>query len=146
MNKRMVLSAFADEYADNLIEQCQELNNLGISYMEMRGVNGKNVSVLSKTEVREAKKVLADYGIKVSSIGSPLGKIKLDGDLDGHLETAKRVLETANELGAKNIRKFSFYTIGITATNSCYYHLLTSNKASTITNSISYINIFNKRN
>ena len=109
MNKRMVLSAFADEYADNLIEQCQELNNLGISYMEMRGVNGKNVSVLSKTEVREAKKVLADYGIKVSSIGSPLGKIKLDGDLDGHLETAKRVLETANELGAKNIRMFSFY-------------------------------------
>lgn len=109
MNKRMVLSAFADEYADNLIEQCQELNNLGISYMEMRGVNGKNVSVLSKTEVREAKKVLADYGVKVSSIGSPLGKIKLDGDLDGHLETAKRVLETANELGAKNIRMFSFY-------------------------------------
>lgn len=109
MNKRMVLSAFADEYADNLIEQCQELNNLGISYMEMRGVNGKNVSVLSKMEVREAKKVLADYGVKVSSIGSPLGKIKLDGDLDGHLETAKRVLETANELGAKNIRMFSFY-------------------------------------
>ena len=109
MNKRMVLSAFADEYADNLIEQCQALNNFGVSYMEMRGVNGKNVSVLSKTEVREAKKVLADYGIKVSSIGSPLGKIKLDGDLDGHLETAKRVLETANELGSKNIRMFSFY-------------------------------------
>ncbi|MBR2023704.1 MAG: sugar phosphate isomerase/epimerase [Clostridia bacterium] len=109
MNKRMVLSAFADEYADNLIEQCQELNNLGISYMEMRGVNGKNVSVLSKTEVREAKKVLADYGVKVSSIGSPLGKLKLDSDLVGHLETAKRVFETANELDAKNIRIFSFY-------------------------------------
>ena len=60
MNKRMVLSAFADEYADNLIEQCQALNNFGVSYMEMRGVNGKNVSVLSKTEVREAKKVLVD--------------------------------------------------------------------------------------
>ena len=109
MNKRMVLSAFADEYADNLIEQCQALNYFGVSYMEMRGVNGKNVSVLSKTEVREAKKVLADYGVKVSSIGSPLGKLKLDGDLVGHLETAKRVFETANELDTKNIRIFSFY-------------------------------------
>ena len=105
----MLISAFSDEYTDGLTEQCQALNNFGISYMEMRGVNGKNVSVLTKEEVKEAKKVLADYGIKVSSIGSPLGKIKLDGDLSGHLETAKRVFETANELGAKNIRIFSFY-------------------------------------
>lgn len=105
----LTLSAFSDEYADNLQEQCQALNSFGIAYMEMRGVNGKNVSALTKTEVSEAKKVLADYGVKASAIGSPLGKIKLDGDIDGHLETAKRVFETANELGAKNIRMFSFY-------------------------------------
>ena len=63
--------------------------------MEMRGVNGKNVSTLTKEEVREAKAVLNDYAIKVSSIGSPLGKMKLDGDIAGHIETAKRVFETA---------------------------------------------------
>ena len=107
--KKFFLSAFADEYAENLVEQCEALNRFGITYMEMRGVNGKNVSTLTKAEVNEAKKVLADYGIKVSSIGSPLGKIKLDGDTEAHLETAKRVFETANELGAKNIRCFSFY-------------------------------------
>ena len=106
---KLTISAFSDEYADSLQEQCQALNGFGISYMEMRGVNGKNVSTLTKEEVREAKKVLADYAIKVSSIGSPLGKIKLDGDIAGHLETARRVFETANELGAKNIRMFSFY-------------------------------------
>ena len=77
--------------------------------MEMRGVNGKNVSTLTKEEVAQAKGVLNDYGIKVSSIGSPLGKIKLDGDITAHLETAKRVFDTANELGASNIRVFSFY-------------------------------------
>jgi sugar phosphate isomerase/epimerase len=38
-----------------------------------------------------------------------LGKIKIDGDLKGHLETAIRVFETANELGAKYIRMLSFY-------------------------------------
>ena len=106
---KLFLSAFSDEYAEDLKAQCQALNGFGIGYMEMRGVNGKNVSTLSKAEVKETKSILKDYGIKVSSIGSPLGKIKLDGDLNGHLETAKRLFETANELGAKNIRMFSFY-------------------------------------
>ncbi len=107
--KRLILSAFSDEYADGLKEQCEALNGFGISYMEMRGVDGKNVSTLTKAEVKQAKSVLNEYGIKVSSIGSPLGKIKLDGDISAHLETAKHVFETANELGAKNIRMFSFY-------------------------------------
>ena len=105
----LILSAFSDEYADGLVEQCRALNSFGISYMEMRGVNGKNVSTLTKAEVLDAKRILSDYGIKVSSIGSPLGKIKLDGDVAAHLEMAKRVFETANELGAKYIRMFSFY-------------------------------------
>ena len=95
----LILSAFSDEYVDSLVEQCKALNSFGITYMEMRGVNGKNVSTLTKEEVLEAKRMLLDYGIKVSSIGSPLGKIKLDGDVEGHLETAKRVFDTANELG-----------------------------------------------
>ena len=107
--KKFFVSAFSDEYAENFEVQCQALTSFGIEYMEMRGVNGKNVSVLTNCEIKEAKNILVDYGIKVSSIGSPLGKIKLDGDICGHLETARRVFETANELGAKNIRCFSFY-------------------------------------
>ena len=105
----LILSAFSDEYADGLVEQCKALNSFGISYMEMRGVNGKNVSTLTKAEILEAKRTLLDYGIKISSIGSPLGKIKLDGDVAAHLEMAKRIFETANELDAKYIRMFSFY-------------------------------------
>ena len=109
MNK-LILSAFADEYADSLKEQCEALNKFGFCYIELRGVNGKNVSVLTSSEVKEAKKIFDDYGIKVSSIGSSLGKIDIDEDLNGHLETAKRVYETANILGAKNVRIFSFYS------------------------------------
>ena len=109
MNK-LILSAFADEYADDLKAQCEALNDFGIEYIELRGVNGKNVSVLTEGEVKETKKILDDYGIKVSSIGSPLGKIDIKGDLNGHYETAKRVYETANILGAKNVRMFSFYS------------------------------------
>ena len=103
------LSAFADEYSDSFEEQLQGLSKLGISHIEIRHVNKKNISKLTKEEVLEAKELLDKYGIKVSAIGSPLGKIKLDGDLDGHLKTAKRVFEYANILGAKFVRIFSFY-------------------------------------
>lgn len=105
----IILSAFADEYADSFEEQLSGLCKLGISHIEIRHVDKKNISKLTKDEVLEAKRLLDKYGIKVSAIGSPLGKIKLDGDLDGHFETAKRVFEYANILGAKYVRMFSFY-------------------------------------
>lgn len=105
----IILSAFADEYADSFEEQLAGLCKLGISHIEIRHVNKKNISKLTKEEVLEVKELLDKYGIKVSSIGSPLGKIKLDGDMDTHIETAKRVFEYANILGAKFVRMFSFY-------------------------------------
>lgn len=105
----IILSAFADEYADSFEEQLVGLCKLGISHIEIRHVNKKNISVLTKSEVLEVKELLYKYGIKVSAIGSPLGKIKLDGDIDGHIETAQRVFEYANILGAKYVRMFSFY-------------------------------------
>ena len=105
----IIISAFADEYADSFEEQLGGLNKLGITHIEIRHVNKKNISVLTKEEVLEAKELLDRYGIKVSAIGSPLGKIKLDGDMDAHIETAKRVFEYANILGAKFVRMFSFY-------------------------------------
>ena len=105
----IILSAFADEYSDSFEEQLQGLNKLGISHIEIRHVNKKNISKLTKEEVLEVKELLDRYGIKVSAIGSPLGKIRLDGDMDAHIETAKRVFEYANILGAKFVRMFSFY-------------------------------------
>ena len=106
---KIILSAFADEYSSDFTEQLSMLNSFGIGYVEVRGVDGKNVSLLTKDEVREAKRKLLHYGVGVSALGSPIGKIKLDGDIDGHFEMARRVFETANELGTKNVRMFSFY-------------------------------------
>lgn len=106
---KIILSAFADEYSADFTEQLEGMRSFGIDYVEMRGVDGKNVSALTKDEVNEAKRKLAFYGMGVSAIGSPIGKVQLDGDLDAHLEMSKRVFETANELGAKYVRMFSFY-------------------------------------
>ena len=103
------LSAFSDEYADGFTEQLDGMHRFGIGHIELRHADKKNVSVLTSSEVWEIKKKLDNFGIGVSAIGSPLGKIKLDGDMDEHLETARRVFETANVLGAKYVRMFSFY-------------------------------------
>ena len=103
------LSAFSDEYADGFAEQLSAMREFGITHIELRHADKKNVSVLTADEVKEIKMMLDANGIGVSSIGSPLGKITLDGDMDAHLETARRVFETANTVGAKFVRMFSFY-------------------------------------
>lgn len=106
---KIILSGFADEYSADFTEQLEGLRSYGIDYIEVRGVDGKNVSTLTRTEVSEVKKKLDAFGIGVSAIGSPIGKVKLDGDLEAHFDMAKRVCETANELGSGFVRMFSFY-------------------------------------
>ena len=106
---KYVLSAFADEYDQDFQTQLIALNGYGIKYIEIRGVNGKNVSLLSDEEVENVKNLLDKYGIKVSAIGSPIGKIHIDGDMNEHFDMAKRVFITANKLNARFVRAFSFY-------------------------------------
>ena len=106
---KIILSAFADEYSSDFTEQLEGMRDFGIDYVEIRGVDGKNVSTLTRDEVKTVKSKLDFYGMGASAIGSPVGKVQLDGDLDAHLDMAKRVFETANELGAKYVRMFSFY-------------------------------------
>ena len=75
------LSAFSDEYADGFAEQLSAMRDFGITHIELRHADKKNVSVLTADEVKEIKMMLDANGIGVSSIGSPLGKITLDGDM-----------------------------------------------------------------
>ena len=103
------LSAFADEYSENFSEQLKALNIFGIENLEIRGVDGKNISTLSNCEVEEVRTKLDYHNIKVSSIGSPLGKINIEDDIAAHIETAKRVFEIANKLDCDKVRVFSFY-------------------------------------
>ena len=107
--KNVLVSAFADEYSAELDIQLEMLAQNGIKYIEPRFLCGKNVADLTESEARDAAKKINYAGIGVSAIGSPLGKINLADDFDAHTEKARRVFETANIIGAKNIRMFSFY-------------------------------------
>lgn len=106
------ISGFSDEISSDINMQFEALGRLNIKYFEPRGVNGKNISALDDEEVTALKKKMDEYGIKVSSIGSPVGKIKLSGDFDKHFEMFKRTVKTAKMLDCKYIRIFSFYHDG----------------------------------
>jgi len=103
------ISGFADEISNDTTVQFKVLNKLGIKYFEPRGIDGKNISELSNDEVKNLKEKMEKYNIKVSSIGSPIGKIKLSDDFESHFEVFKRVVKTAKMLDTKYIRIFSFY-------------------------------------
>jgi sugar phosphate isomerase/epimerase len=107
--KNFRLCAFADEADSALSGQIRALKENGISYIELRGVDRKNVSTLTLNEAREIKKRLSGEGISVWSVGSPIGKVGILEPFAPHLDLFHRILEMAGVLGAACIRLFSFY-------------------------------------
>ncbi|WOO36092.1 sugar phosphate isomerase/epimerase family protein [Anaerocolumna sp. AGMB13020] len=103
------ITGFADEISDSLQEQAGLLKQLGMEYLELRSVNGRNVADFTIEEIKEIKSYLDSEGIKVSAIGSPIGKISIKAPFKEHLERFKRVVETAHLFETPNIRMFSFY-------------------------------------
>lgn len=103
------LSAFADEAGKELPAQIAALKRNGIPYIEIRFIGSKNVADLTLEEAKEIKDTFDAEGIKVWSIGSPLGKIKITDDLDAHMEKTRHVCRLAKTLGTDKIRMFSFY-------------------------------------
>ncbi len=106
------ISGFSDEIAPEIITQFEVLNKLGIKYFEPRGVNGKNISELTDEEVYELKAQMEKYGIAVSSVGSPVGKIKISDDFEQHIPVVRRTAQIAKMLDCKYVRMFSFFADG----------------------------------
>jgi len=118
------LSAFADESDNSLEGQIAGLKRNGISYLEIRNINGKNVMELTDDEAKAIRTRLDEEGIKVWSIGSPIGKKDINLSEETHLADARRGCELAKILGAGNIRVFSFYNVVDDATHQKMLDLL----------------------
>ena len=109
MEKEYLLTGFADEIAGDLTTQMENLQKLGMRYVEMRGVDGNNLIYHSDEKVKEIKERLDEAGIALSALGSPLGKIGIEDLFEKHMEEFKRAVEIAHKMDTKNIRMFSFY-------------------------------------
>ena len=109
MNKLQIF-AFADEASGNVDEQIKALQRNNLNGLEIRNVDGTNISEISLQKAAEVKKKLDDAGLKTWSIGSPIGKINIEtDDFAKHLETFKHSLELSAVLEADCFRLFSFY-------------------------------------
>ena len=123
---RVFLSGFADEGSANktIIEQFTVFAALGLQYYSIRFVNLgdgiKNVMKLTKTDIQRVRQFQDEYGLNVSSIGSPIGKIKLvdveDGSTNQYIpfekyleQDVRLACDLAHAFETKLIRGFSFY-------------------------------------
>jgi len=106
-----IYSAFCDEGGESTIEgQIATCKANNITHMELRNF-GKDLTVnnLTVSQAEEMKKVIDANEMKVASIGSRYGKIKITDDFEPHFEEFKNTVEVAKVLEAKYIRLFSFY-------------------------------------
>ena len=103
------LSGFSDEISPDLDEQCRVMAELGVGYVEFRSAWEINVLDLDDAQLERARKTLAQHGLRVSSVGSPIGKIGIHDDFDEHLRRFDRALHVASAFEAPYIRLFSFF-------------------------------------
>ncbi|MCA9199281.1 MAG: sugar phosphate isomerase/epimerase [Planctomycetales bacterium] len=125
-NPQVILTGFADESANHktALEQFSAYAAAGMKYYSIRFIdvgNGiKNVMKLDKAEVKQIVELQKEFGLQVSSLGSPIGKVKLldvdDGTKNAFIpfkkylkEDVKKACDLANAFGTKLIRGFSFY-------------------------------------
>ncbi|HXD24773.1 MAG TPA: TIM barrel protein [Propionibacteriaceae bacterium] len=103
------LSGFIDEISDDFDLQCKVAAGLGLGYVEVRSAWGTNILDLDSDQLDTVRETLDGYGLKVSSIGSPIGKIGIDDEFPPHLERMRHAVEVAKTLEAPYIRLFSFF-------------------------------------
>ena len=103
-----ILSGFADEISDDLNTQIDAQQ----AEREPSGTArrlGQNVLTLSDDEIETVRQSLTERGIKVSAIGSPIGKIDIEDPFEPHLDDFRRAIQIARALDCPYIRIFSFF-------------------------------------
>ena len=74
------LSVINDEISQDFDHACSvAANDFGLSWIEIRGMWGKNITDLNSDEVDRARKILEKYKLRVTDIASPLFKVNWPG-------------------------------------------------------------------
>ena len=114
MDNKIIISGFADEIDPQLDVQLKVVKDLGMEYICFRAADGKGVAEYTLEEVKERiLPRLNAAGVKVSSLGSPIGKIDIDDDAayEKQLQQLDTLCQICNLLDCKYIRMFSFWML-----------------------------------
>ncbi len=100
-------AGFADEIDMDIRAQIDGFKEIGMRYIELRGVNGKNISEISVEEAREIKKLMENEGFGVSAIGSPVGKTEVSAPNTPEVEKLRHIIRLAEIFETRYVRVFS---------------------------------------
>jgi sugar phosphate isomerase/epimerase len=103
------LSGFGDEIDPDPDVQFAVLRALGARHIEVRGAWDTNIVELSDEQLDEFAARLRRWGMGVSAIASPVGKVSVVEDPEGELRRLGRAIAAAHRFGTRYIRIFSFY-------------------------------------
>lgn len=101
------ITAFADEIAPDLSTQIRVLKEHHVAGLDLRSVEGKNVLALTDAEVDEVGKAVAEAGLFVQCVGSPVNKVRLEDGREAEDAKLRRAIEVAHLLGIRRIRIFT---------------------------------------
>jgi sugar phosphate isomerase/epimerase len=103
------LSGFADEISPEPGVQLETLATESIRYLELRSAWSANVAELTDAELARFRREIEAAGVRVSAIGSPIGKIAIGAPLGPELERMRRIADVADMFGTTIVRVFSFF-------------------------------------
>lgn len=112
MNNKVIVSGFADEISSNFDEQLKTVTELGMHYICLRAADGKGIADYTVEEIQE--KILPrlqKMGVKVSSLGSPIGKVGIEDEegFQKQLVQLDTLCQMCGVLDCRYIRIFSFF-------------------------------------
>lgn len=102
-------SAFADEAADDLDGQIAALHDANIGLIEPRSIDKRGILDFTEEELGHIRAKLDAAGIRVGSLGSPIGKYGIDEDFESYKTTFEKALAACSVLGTDKMRIFSFF-------------------------------------
>src|SRR5579863_9329696 len=105
----VILSGFADEISPDPQVQLATLAAESISHLELRSAWEVNVADFTDAQVAAFGAALGQAGVRVSAIGSPIGKIAIGAPFGPELDRMRRVADVADQLGTSLVRVFSFF-------------------------------------
>ena len=120
------LGVINDEITQDFDHALAVARELGLQFVELRGMWNKNLMDLKEDEIKEARRLLTKYGVKVTDIASPFMKVDAPGftTKEGERDTfnarfgykqqpevLERAMELARVLETDKIRVFSFWRI-----------------------------------
>lgn len=112
MKEKIMISGFADEISSDFDKQLETVTSLGMNYISLRSADGKGIADYTAEEVEEKLLPrLVKAGVKVSSLGSPIGKVGVDDEegFEKQLAQLDMLCRICKVLDCKYIRMFSFY-------------------------------------